>query len=719
MLKSVGSWSIPNSEQYFIARKKVDWSIFEYGTHIPVEFIEDFDKANGGTHLAPGERHDITLIFGDVKYGAFLTNIKRKGMDIDTLQIRYDSNNDLKRFLIDNLQSSYIYLNTERTKKKEENDNSKVIVPDTIAVYLDFYQTETPFCYKVDIVKNAPALVREEKILPNVWWVNQGSTLNKALAEGCLWAPLKAKDGKTQYHWETMAELQKDDVILHYSNGYLRYASKVVAPAVEAPIPESLQSNGWEAQGRLVRVEYHELNPQIPLEKMSQALLKLNIKEGPINASGGVKQGYLFRFTREALFMIQKIAAETQWPDFTIINDSGVDINSFDDYDVSGNTIVDFDINEEISRISAYIKSKGFNYEDNLIRNFYLALKTKPFVILAGTSGTGKSKLVKLFAEALGATSDNRRYRLIPVRPDWSDSTDLLGYRDLKGSFQPGILTSFINEARGKQVPYFICLDEMNLARVEYYLSDILSVMETRTWNENEVITDHLLCDQVFGSDEEARNKYREVCIPENVYFVGTVNMDETTYPFSKKVLDRANTIEFSYVNLDFQIHDSEEEKVVHLHNNFLRSDFLILQDCLQHQDILNRVIFILKQINEVLQKSNLHFGYRVRDEICFYMVYNEINSLMPFDEAMDYQILQKVLPRIQGSSAQIKRLLLELFEICTDNNAKGFNYQDSGISDEVFQYLEANDVKYNQSAVKIAFMLRRFEEDGFTSYWM
>ncbi|MFZ5986803.1 MAG: McrB family protein [Bacillota bacterium] len=676
-------------------------------------FIEDFEKSNGGFHVAPGERHEVILIINGNRYDAFLTNIKRKGIDIDTLQIRYDTNNELKQLLIQELKSSYSYLTNERSKKKEENDNSKIIVPDSIAEYLDFYETETPFCYRVDIIKVSTTTAQEESSLPNVWWVNQGSTLSKALMDGCIWAPLKAKDGKPRYHWETLAELKNNDIVLHYSNGYLRYVSRVLAPAIEIPLPESMKTDNWEGLVRWVQVEYHELSPNIQLDKVSKELLKLDIKEGPIDNTGGVKQGYLFRLNLKALSIIQALALETQWPSFTRLGDKEADFIS------QMEVIYTFNINTEVARISNYIKSKGFTYDDNLIKNFYLALKSKPFVILAGTSGTGKSKLVKLFAEALGARVENGRYRLIPVRPDWSDSTDLLGYRDLKGNFQLGILTSFIKEAENKHEPYFICLDEMNLARVEYYLSDILSVMETRKWSGDRIVTDNLLSGEIFGSHDEARNAYGSLYIPENVYFIGTVNMDETTFPFSKKVLDRANTIEFSHVNLDFTFSSHKGDKSVNLHNNFLRSDFLILEDCIEHQDIFNRVILVLKQINDVLKKSSLHFGYRVRDEICFYMIYNEINTLMPFDEAIDYEILQKILPRIQGSSSHIKRLLLELFEICTDNNTKNFNYQDSGVSEEMFAYLESNGVKYKQSAYKIAFMVRRFEEDGFTSYWM
>ncbi|MDQ0871595.1 hypothetical protein QFZ77_000254 [Paenibacillus sp. V4I3] len=129
-------------------------------------------------------------------------------------------------------------------------------------------------------------------------------------------------------------------------------------------------------------------------------------------------------------------------------------------------------VSERVATIKNFIASKGFMYPDHWIENFFLSLKTKPFVILAGVSGTGKTKLVKLFAEAVGATASNGQFSLIPVRPDWSDPSDLLGYKDLSGVFRPGKLTEVLVEASkpsNQYKPYFICLDEMNLARVEHY----------------------------------------------------------------------------------------------------------------------------------------------------------------------------------------------------------------------------------------------------------
>ncbi len=372
-----------------------------------------------------------------------------------------------------------------------------------------------------------------------------------------------------------------------------------------------------------------------------------------------------------------------------------------------------------IKEIHSYISSKGFSYDENIIKNLYISLKTKPFVILSGISGTGKSKIVELFAEAIGANSDNNRFKLIPVKPDWSDSTDLLGYRNIEGVFTPGIITLTAYEAMmNAEKPYVICLDEMNLARVEYYFSDILSIMETRKVNEDgKIVTNLLLSREQFGGDIEAMDKYGDVYLPENLYIVGTVNMDETTFPFSKKVLDRANTIEFNYVNLDYSFEDSNVQSVEakNYHNNLLKSEFLKIVDCKEYKELGVKVISKLIEINNILQKYNQHFGYRVRDEIVFYMIYATKYNLLSYEVAFDMSITQKILPKISGSNEDVQALLLDLFDELNDTNYKGVSYLDENNLKE----METKSLgEYKLSNEKIIYMIRRFIRDGFTTFW-
>ena len=247
----------------------------------------------------------------------------------------------------------------------------------------------------------------------------------------------------------------------------------------------------------------------------------------------------------------------------------------------------------------------------------------------------------------------------------------------------------------------------MNLARVEYYLSDFLSVIESRERRDGEIKTAGIA-------------QYKDG-IPDNLYIIGTVNMDETTFPFSKKVLDRANTIEFNEVNLTtddiFDLAAGNATPTV-VTNEFLKAEYLVMaKDCADDREYVTELCGKLEKLNSVLKVANLHVGYRVRDEIVFYMLNNrKADNLLTEEAALDNEIMQKILPRIQGSSAAIKKLLADLFKYCM-GNVEGLD-TDSGHAGEDMMSLAAK-AKYPNSASKIAYMMTRFEEDGFTSYWL
>ncbi|WP_249336526.1 McrB family protein [Sporosarcina sp. Marseille-Q4063] len=353
-----------------------------------------------------------------------------------------------------------------------------------------------------------------------------------------------------------------------------------------------------------------------------------------------------------------------------------------------------------VSNIHSYISSKGFNYSLSNIKNLYLSIRSKPFVIISGISGTGKTKVVQLFAESLGATEENGQFKLIPVRPDWTDGSELLGYPDLKNEFQKGPLTEMVEHAMDRpDSPHFVLLDEMNLARVEYYFSDVLSVMESRKRDGDRITTSYLLDKKFIG---------HSLRLPENLYIIGTVNMDETTHPFSKKVLDRANTIEFNEIyleNFDF-LGDQELVEMQRISNKQLAANYISLKDVYStHRQLIEDISRRLSEINDLLEPLNAHIGYRVRDEICFYMVHNTNMGLLEEYEAFDYCLMQKILPRITGSDGRIDKLLNDLFEWLSDVPYDAENVLVSS--------------KYPRSAKKVAEMLRRYHLDGFTSFWI
>ncbi|WP_337102014.1 MrcB family domain-containing protein [Paenibacillus sp. YIM B09110] len=394
--------------------------------------------------------------------------------------------------------------------------------------------------------------------------------------------------------------------------------------------------------------------------------------------------------------------------------------------DKENETLDTLTVSERIEHIKDYIAQKGFHYPGSLIENLYLSFKTKPFVILAGVSGTGKTKLVKLFAEALGATSLNKQFSLIPVRPDWSDPSDLLGYKDLSGAYRPGQLADVLVEASksgNRHKSYFICLDEMNLARVEHYFSDMLSIIETQEWQNEHIVTSPLIHKDSLRHEDQSL--YGNLSLPDNVYLIGTVNMDETTHPFSKKVLDRANTIEFNYINLGQfpdEVGFSNVAGASQAGNSFLRSEYLQLIDVYQdYKDLVQKTTEKLVKINSILEEIHSHVGFRIRDAVCFYMIYNERFQLLSEDAAFDLQLLQKILPRVQGSSSSVKRVLLQLMQGALGKTLPIAELMED--SSDLYMKWSASQTeeaaKHPQTARKIAFMLRRLEEDGFTSYWL
>lgn len=456
-------------------------------------------------------------------------------------------------------------------------------------------------------------------------------------------------------------------------------------------------------------VDFHDIaskvdmSPELLMQSCAKLAKDICDETGCEPYSDGEKSSY-----GSVLFLIKKIGTEQTsiWKLRPEIIEAWEEVSELPDISTL----------EMLEKIESYIAAKGFTYPEGMIRNFYLSLKSKPFVILAGTSGTGKTKLVKLFAEAIGA-----KYKMVSVRPDWSDSSDLFGHLDLNGKFVPGPVLPFLSEAqRNPHEPFILCLDEMNLARVEYYLSDVLSVIETREKDGNRIISDYLLRGENYGSDTVTAAKFGEIRFPENLFLVGTVNMDETTFPFSKKVLDRANTIEFDYVDLIPEFHDglAVGEEPQKLPADFLKSNYLFLAQC-EDREYVTEIGTKLQSMNEILQKAKLHVGYRVRDEISFYMLNNKNYGLLSEEEAFDNEIMQKVLPRIQGSSASVKDVLCDLFRKLTNLPYETESTKEGDISSKMLKALDKNIVKYPKSANKIAFMVRRFEEDGFTSYWL
>ena len=313
---------------------------------------------------------------------------------------------------------------------------------------------------------------------------------------------------------------------------------------------------------------------------------------------------------------------------------------------------------------------QGFSFPAHRLRSYYVALKTKPFAILSGVSGTGKTRLAEIFAEVM--TGHNpKQFRLIPVRPDWNDSTALFGYHNILANRY--VSTPFLDIARAAALPenrqraFFVCLDEMNLARIEHYLADYLSALESRAHRT------------------PLHQDVPDLILPPNLFVTGTVNVDETTHGFSRKVLDRANTLDFDeapqltgtvggkgQARLDEDLGISAAQRQT-LFLSARVANVGRARERLSQMDaqFSERALAALQAVNDLLYAHRLHFAYRVRDDVLMFLA-NSFDAqtgqglLLPdsgenFTLALDLQIRQKVLPKLHGLSETLAPLLARL----------------------------------------------------------
>lgn len=362
-------------------------------------------------------------------------------------------------------------------------------------------------------------------------------------------------------------------------------------------------------------------------------------------------------------------------------------------------------------------------------RAIITAIRTKPFILLAGISGTGKSRIVRTLAyrtcihEHLQADVHKPgNFELIPVRPNWHDSTELLGYVSRISGKPEYIVTDFlrflVKAWKYSEVPFFVCLDEMNLAPVEQYFAESLSLLETRTAEKGTVRTDALLSAEKLGKDvfeqllqkldvpSQLAGQFRNqgITLPPNFVVMGTVNMDETTHSFSRKVLDRAMTIEMNQVDLSegLAAGDPENDVDAWRYNNSLFDPSHFIGDITSISDFYPdfpegaAIVERLKEINEVFEGTPFKFAFRIRNEFLLYCYHNSrlehADKSNWLDEAFDELICMKILPRIEGDEDKAGRVLNKLQPVFRD--------------------------QYPRSASKLKEMADRLKNSEYTSFW-
>ena len=368
-------------------------------------------------------------------------------------------------------------------------------------------------------------------------------------------------------------------------------------------------------------------------------------------------------------------------------------------------------------------------------RPYITAIKSKPFLLLAGISGTGKSRIVRELARACWDVESPeytahkpKNYEMVQVKPNWHDSSELIGYvsRINGEQYVVGPFLRFMVKAiLDPNTPYFLCLDEMNLAPVEQYFAEFLSVIESRKQENGKVVTDPIvdyepteayknLIDQLFD-DDEIRAEYlkekggKRLSIPQNLIVVGTVNMDETTFSFSRKVLDRAMTIEMNEVNLAGGLTQKHETIGKLNFDDLVGMNVEGVDVYADHLEVCDKAIAYLQKINDVLECTPFKVAYRTRNEFLLYVVNNlpyrkdedgnELSEEEVVARALDEITSMKVLSRIEGDDQKVKEELLARLE--------------QAVTDMLPETLHEKSV----SLAKLKEMKERCKT-GFTSFW-
>lgn len=389
-------------------------------------------------------------------------------------------------------------------------------------------------------------------------------------------------------------------------------------------------------------------------------------------------------------------------------------------------------------------------------RPYITAIKSKPFLLLAGISGTGKSRIVRELARACWDEGSDeykaqkpKNFQMIQVKPNWHDSSDLIGYVSRvsgKAEFVAGEFLKFIAKAwEDTETPYFLCLDEMNLAPVEQYFAEYLSVIESRKSHEySTVTTDPIIypeyeveCDKntnelvpkpwykklvsellvdcptkdAFALNNQFINE--GISIPQNLIVVGTVNMDETTFSFSRKVLDRAMTIEMNEVDL----HGGLTERNEHI-GKLSKTDLIGyavegVDVYAANKEVCDTVLTYLDAVNNVLEGTPFKVAYRTRNEFLLYVMNNlpynkgendeELSQGFVVARALDEITCMKVLSRIEGDDTKVSDKFLDSLSKAIEEGLKA-------VSEDVVIEKSISLTKLKEMKGKLV--------SGYTSFW-
>ena len=402
---------------------------------------------------------------------------------------------------------------------------------------------------------------------------------------------------------------------------------------------------------------------------------------------------------------------------------------------VTPSGFIDFEGGEQFSSTGETMNMNMFQ-PYSVFESVLAAIRAKPFILLAGMSGTGKTRIVRQLARGCCPTGSDLakepdhpgHYECIPVRPNWHDSTGLMGYvsridgaKYVVTDFVRFLAKAWLYEEEG--IPFFLCLDEMNLAPVEQYFAEYLSVIESRRVKDGKIVSDPLVriadegllkaaIDVVYkGVKHETAEKFKAffvlqggIPIPSNLVVMGTVNMDETTCSFPHKVLDRAMTFELNEFDIDSGLESNPDTPLGSIKVENAKGTFTPgWQVYAEAKDVCDKIKPYLVSVNAVLNGTKFKFAYRTRDEVMAYCV-ERMKDGTALVAALDEATSMKVLSRVEGDEQIVKRTWLEKLQ--------------TAIADGLKALCAEGEEPPKKCADKLAEMHKRLVDTGFTSFW-
>ena len=527
-----------------------------------------------------------------------------------------------------------------------------------------------------------------------------------------LWSPQTDKRGADIY--KNMRDVEVEDIVLHLTDNEDFSGISIVEERVISA--NGLENTEWSGPAYLIKLKKylklpHPINKGEVLNEHNKVILEKIAKDSEVFYTNDLKlrQGaYLTPCPIELLSLINISY-------FKMVNSNLPYVGEFLARDINKSNM-DLDLELSFKEIS----HSGFQFNNKLLVRFIGSLLTKPFVILTGLSGSGKTKLAQVFAKWICETDD--QICLVPVGADWTNREPLLGFPSAleKGRYilpDNGVLSLIMEASKeeNQNKPYILILDEMNLSHVERYFADFLSAMES-----NELIPLHP------ETSEWMNNKGvpASIALPKNLFMIGTVNVDETTYMFSPKVLDRASVIEFSVSHDEMNDYlkksgsldlDSIKGWGSKMAKNFLKLSWNKEISLRNKDEITNSLIKFFSE----LKKVGAEFGYRSASEILrLSEIIKKIEPVWGTNEIIDISIMQKLLPKVHGSRRKLEPVLRTLAGLCLKEefkNGNGFKIENLLNSEELTIAIE--NMFYPVSFEKIKRMYRRLIDNGFTSY--